>query len=174
MPIPIMPKRTWSLAATVCGKAQSGSGSRKIVFSPKDAPATAALSPMNSRREKPFLFIKPPPTSRRFNRRTRTELFLQHLERNFFEKYDVILTVILEADVAFLRTRPTFRLKREFLGWHRIALGELRHFHPVQHDGRVRAIQRDFHGVPLRPGFTRMGQRLGHRIQRSSDVIVIL
>ena len=33
MPMPIMPKRTRSLGATVCGKAQSGSGSSKMVFS---------------------------------------------------------------------------------------------------------------------------------------------
>jgi hypothetical protein len=57
MPIPIIPKRTRSLVATVWGKAQRGSGSSRIVFIPIDAPAAAALIPINSRREKRFLII---------------------------------------------------------------------------------------------------------------------
>jgi hypothetical protein len=42
-------------------------GIKKMVFSPSDAPAAAALSPMNSRREKRFLIIEPP-TSQAFTR----------------------------------------------------------------------------------------------------------
>src|SRR5947208_15392890 len=53
IPIPIIPNRRRSLAAT--GEASSGSGSSRIVLAARDAPTEAALIPRNVRRERIFL-----------------------------------------------------------------------------------------------------------------------
>src|SRR5262249_1688710 len=60
MPIPMMPNRKRSLGAMGVFAAISGSGLRRIVFAASDAPAAAALTPRNSRREKDLFFIRPP------------------------------------------------------------------------------------------------------------------
>ncbi len=60
MPMPIMPKRTRSLAATALGSGRSGDGSGPSGFPASDAPAAAALRPTNSRREKVCVFTASP------------------------------------------------------------------------------------------------------------------
>src|SRR5260221_5783199 len=51
MPIPIIPKRTRSLGAAVCGIAQTGVGSSWMAFPAMVAPAAPAVRPMKLRRE---------------------------------------------------------------------------------------------------------------------------
>src|SRR6202022_4044496 len=91
-------------------------------------------------------------------------LLLQDPDRDFLEKHNVVIAVVLQADVTLLRARSALRFKFEFLGRHRSSLSEISDSHAVQHHNRVRPIESDFHGVPLRPGFARTSQRLGERI----------
>src|SRR5271167_270947 len=161
MPTPIMPKRTRSLGAMDCGKAKSGSGSSKMVLAARVAPAAPAVMPINLRREKCLSFM------------ISLQLFFQHLDRDFFEEYYVIIAMILQADVAILRARSALRLEVEFLGGYGIALSEISHLHPVQNDNGVRAIQGNFHGVPLRSGLAGTRQWLGERVEHTGDVIFI-
>src|SRR5436190_16386043 len=53
IPIPIIPNRRRSLAAT--DEARTGSGSSRMVLAARDAPTEAALMPRNVRRERIFL-----------------------------------------------------------------------------------------------------------------------
>ena len=124
-------------------------------------PAAAALIPMNSRREKRFLIIctKPPDRINCKSEHSKIELptrsFLQHLDCDFLEEHDVVVAMILQADVAFLRTRPALRFKVEFSGGDRITLGELGHFHAVYTTfvcGPSRVISMVFHSGPGLPG----------------------
>jgi len=156
MPIPIMPKRSRSLGATDWGRADNGSGSRKMVFAAKDAPAAAAPISRNSRREK----LGDMRTSRKIEDRrlgALAPLFFQHLERDFLEIYSV--SVVLQADVAFVRARSALWLEIEVPRWNRVAFFIFRDLHAIQNDDRSRTIQCDLHCVPLRTGLAGFRER---------------
>jgi hypothetical protein len=96
MPMPIMPNWIRSLAGTGRGEASSCSGLNQLVFAANDAPAAAAPISRNLRREN-LLIISAP-------RFLYVELlFLQFPDRDFLEKNNVVVAVILQADVAFER-----------------------------------------------------------------------
>src|SRR5580692_705901 len=59
MPMPTIPKRTWSLAATGRGEAKSGVGFSSMVFVARDAPAAAAPISRNLRRENLLILMVP-------------------------------------------------------------------------------------------------------------------
>src|SRR5207245_8090444 len=100
-------------------------------------------------------------------------LFLLHLYCDFFEENYVCVTVILQAEISLIGPRSTLWLKIEFLRRHWIALGVFGDLHAIEYDGCRRAIQGNFHGVPLGTRLARSGQRLGQRIQSSSHVVFV-
>src|SRR5580704_15925931 len=91
-------------------------------------------------------------------------LFRQRPDRDFLEKHDVVVAVILQADIAFEWTRPSLRLKAERLGTHGLTFGVIRYFDAIQKDDGMRTVQRDLHRVPLGAGFAGPGQSFGLRI----------
>src|ERR1700733_7856879 len=94
MPMPIIPKRRRSLAATGRGEARSWVGFNSIFFAARDAPAAAAPISRNLRRENLLMGFVP-----RFG--FFLSLLLQLLDCYFLEKHDVIVAMVLQADVAF-------------------------------------------------------------------------
>src|SRR5579871_234388 len=88
-------------------------------------------------------------------------LFAQLLNRHFFEKYDVVIAMVLQAEVAFERAAATLRLKIELARGNRLAFGVVGDLNPVDGDHSVGPIERDLHGVPFRAGLEGLGQRLG-------------
>src|SRR5256885_11099257 len=98
---------------------------------------------------------------------------LQRLNGDFFEHDDVVVAVILEAEPAFVGTGAVLGLEIEFAFGNRLALGVIGDLYAVEEDDRVRAIERDFHGVPLRAGLAGFGERLGEGIERAGDVVVV-
>src|SRR5580704_9496046 len=84
------------------------------------------------------------------------QLLLERLDRYFLEENDVVITVILQAHVAEVGPRTALRLEIELARGHRIAVLVVGDFHAVQSHDRARSIQRDVHGVPLRPRLPRM------------------
>src|SRR5437879_6070141 len=76
-------------------------------------------------------------------------LLLEHLYGNFLEENDVFVAVVLQADVAIVRTRPALRLEVELFGRDWVTLGVIRDLHAIEKDYRVRSVQRDLHRVPL-------------------------
>src|SRR6266550_530254 len=134
MPMPIMPKRTRSLAAVA--KANRGSGSSRMVLAASEAPAAAALIPRNLRRDRESfslsLLMRPPGVCV-FRR-----LLLEFLDCDFFEEHDVAVTVILQADVAFQRSWTKLGFKFELARRHRIAFGVVGDLYAIQHDNGAR------------------------------------
>src|SRR5256885_10185714 len=98
---------------------------------------------------------------------------LQRLKSDFFEHDDVVVAVILEAEPAFVGTRAVLGLEIEFAFGHGLALGVIGDFDAVEEDDGVRAIERDFHGVPFGAGLAGFGERLGEGIERAGDVIFV-
>src|SRR4029077_13559056 len=99
---------------------------------------------------------------------------LQWLNRNFLEKYDVVVAVILQSKPSFVGTRPALRFEIELLVGHGLSLGIVRDFYAIQFDDGVRAIERDDHSVPLGAGLTGKGQGFGEGVKCSGDVILVL
>src|SRR6266480_2070618 len=97
----------------------------------------------------------------------------QRLNAYFLEKDDVVVAVILQADIALVGARAMLRLEIEFALRNGLAFGVVGDRDVVKDDDGVRTIERDDHGIPLWTGFTRLGERLGQRIKRASDVIVV-
>ena len=97
----------------------------------------------------------------------------QRLDADFLEKDDVVVAVILEADVALVGASAPLRFEIEFALGNRLALGVVGGFYIVQEDHGVRAVQCDDHGVPLGTGLARLGEGLGERIQRAGNVIFV-
>src|SRR5213595_3927073 len=87
-------------------------------------------------------------------------LFFQHLHCDFLEIHDVFVTVVLQPDVALVRTSAALWLKAEFAFGDRIAFGVLRYFGPVQDHDRAWPVQGDLHRVPLRSRLSGAGERL--------------
>src|SRR4051812_10371893 len=102
MPTPTMPKRMRSLGATSCGPNDAASSG--IAAPIKADPATPALLRRNSRREK--LLATSPPAGR--------NLLLKSLQGDFFKEHDVVVAVVLQTEVAFIRPRPALGLVTEF------------------------------------------------------------
>src|SRR5690348_12038654 len=90
MPTPIIPKRT-----RLAESANIGNGSSTKVLAAIVAPATVALTPRNFLRETSLFFMETPERL----------LFFQHLHRHFLEIDDVIVTVVLQSNVAIIGTR---------------------------------------------------------------------
>src|SRR5437764_5215293 len=95
---------------------------------------------------------------------------LQRLDADFFEKDDVVVAVILQANPAFIRTAAALRLEIEFAFWNGLALGVVSNFDSVEFDDGVRAIEGDDHGVPFGAGLAGFGERLGQRVERAGEV----
>jgi len=79
-------------------------------------------------------------------------LFLEFLHRHLLEEDHILVTVVLQPDVALERPRSTLRLKIKLLLRHRIAFPIVCHLHTVEDHDRSRTIQGDFHEVPPGPG----------------------
>src|ERR1043165_9995144 len=97
---------------------------------------------------------------------------LQHLQCDLFEEDDVVLAVVLQADVAFIRTGAAHGLEIEFDLRRLFTFGVVGHFYAIEHHHCVRAVESDFHGVPLGAGLAGTGQRLRYRIKRAGHVII--
>src|SRR6185312_5488454 len=82
-------------------------------------------------------------------------LLPKRLDRDFFEKYDVVVAVILQPEPAGQRARTALRLETELLRRYRLAFRVVGHFHAVHKHNRPRAVERDVHRVPFGPGLTR-------------------
>src|SRR5579864_4416484 len=89
------------------------------------------------------------------------QLLLQRLDRDFLEIDDVVTCLVLQADVAFVRTAARVGFVREFPGMGGLAFGVVGYLDAVQHDDGARAVERDVHSVPLRTRLARKSQWLG-------------
>src|ERR1700674_3034871 len=166
MPIPIIPKRSRSLAGTGRGEARSGSAVSRIALPATDAPAAAALIPRNLRREYVLFFIK--------DLLALGTLFVQFFQGNFLEENNVVVAVILQAKIAFEGPWPTLWFKIKFPIWYRIAFGIVRNFHSVENHDAVRTVQSYLHRVPLRSRLAGLSEGLRQSIARAGDVVVVL
>ena len=92
---------------------------------------------------------------------------------DFFEEDDVVVAVILQADVAFVGAAAVLRFEIEFAIGHGAAFGVVGDADAVDLDDGARAVERDDHRVPLGAGLAGRGQRLGERIERAGDVILV-
>src|SRR5262249_48205795 len=81
--------------------------------------------------------------------------------------------MVLQSDVAFVRTGTPLRFEFEFPLGNRLAFGVVSHLDAIHNNRRFRSVQRDFHGVPFRTGLPRTRQRLSQGIKRSGDVVVV-
>src|SRR6266849_2441364 len=97
----------------------------------------------------------------------------QRLNADFLEKDDVVIAVILEADVALERARAMLRLEIEFALGDGLAFGVVSDGDVVKHHDGARSIEGDEHGVPLGAGLAGFGERLGERVERASDMIIV-
>ncbi len=68
---------------------------------------------------------------------------------------------------------PRCGSKSNFRAGTGCAFGVVGDFDVVERDYRVRAIQRDQHGVPFGAGFAGASQGLGQGIERASDVVFV-
>src|SRR5262249_2771157 len=100
-------------------------------------------------------------------------MLLQRLDRDFFEKDDVVVAVILEAEPAFVGTRAALRFEIEFAFRNRLAFRVIGNFHPVENDDGVWTVESDFHGVPFGAGLAGFGERLGEGIERTGYVVLV-
>ena len=78
-------------------------------------------------------------------------LFLQRLHRDFLEKHDVVVAVILQPDITVVRARTALRFEVKFPLGHGIAFGVVRHFHAIYLTivcGPSRVISIVFHSGP--------------------------
>src|SRR3979490_1120543 len=76
------------------------------------------------------------------------ETLLQRLGADFLEKDDVVIAVILEADVALERTRAMLRFEIKFALGDRLAFGVVGNGDIVENHDGAWAIESDYHGVP--------------------------
>src|SRR6266481_1429252 len=98
---------------------------------------------------------------------------MQRLDADFLEKDDVVVAVILEADVALIGANAGLRFEIEFALGDGLAFGVVGDGDVVENDDRARAIERDDHGIPLGTGLAGFGERLGQRVERAGDVIIV-
>src|SRR5579862_1877925 len=70
----------------------------------------------------------------------------------FFEEDNVVVAVILQADVAFVGAAAVLRFEIEFALGYGAAFGVVGDADAVDLDDRARAIERDHHRVPLGAG----------------------
>src|SRR5271156_2083688 len=102
-----------------------------------------------------------------------TRTSVKRLRADFLEKYDVVVAVILQSDVAFVGTPSALRLEIEFFVGHRLAFGVVGDLYAVEFDDGVRAIEGDEPRIPFGAGLAGFGHRLGQRIERAGYVIVV-
>src|SRR5437899_1002636 len=98
---------------------------------------------------------------------------MQRLDADFLEKDDVIVAMILEADVAFVGTSAALRFEIEFAFGNGLAFGVVGDGDIVENNNGARAIERNDHGIPLGTGLAGLGERFGQRIKHPSDVIIV-
>src|SRR5581483_5794123 len=101
------------------------------------------------------------------------ELLAEWLDGDFLKENDVLIAVVLQSEVTVVRTRSPLRLEIEFPFRHGLAFGVVGNLYPINEHDRAGPVERNFHGVPLGAGFAGLGQRLGQRIERTSDVVLI-
>src|SRR5713101_6801376 len=93
----------------------------------------------------------------------------QRLNADFLEKDDVVVAVILQADVALERARAMLRLEIEFALRDGLAFGVVGDGDIVKHHNGARSIEGDEHGVPLGAGLAGLGQG----IKGAGDVVLV-
>src|SRR5207245_4014551 len=89
-------------------------------------------------------------------------------------KDDVVVAVILQADVTLVGARATLGLEIEFFRRNGLAFCVIGDSGAVEDDDRARAIERDEHGVPFGAGLAGPRQRLGERVKCGGHVILVL
>src|SRR6516165_301763 len=153
MPTPMMPNRTRSLGAFMEKREGMVSGSSGMRFAASIALVAPAVVCKKDRREKFLRMV--------FSEPLWILCLLQGLHADFFEKDDVVVAVILQADIALVGTTAALRLKIELARWNRLTLGVVGDFFAIEFDDGMRAVEGNDHGVPVRPGLARFGERLG-------------
>jgi len=88
-------------------------------------------------------------------------LFCQLFDCNFFEEHNVMLTVVLKAEVTFYGSQTAKWFVVKFSRRHSVTFVEISDLCAVEKYDGVRTIQGDFHRVPFRPGFAGPGQSFG-------------
>src|SRR5947207_15882393 len=83
---------------------------------------------------------------------------MQRLDADFLEKDDVVVAVILEADVALVGASAPLRFEIEFALGNGLALGVVGDVYIVQEDHGVGAVQCDDHSVPFGAGLAVFGE----------------
>src|SRR3569833_156867 len=81
--------------------------------------------------------------------------------------------MILQPDVAFIRSYAAVRLKIKFPCGCWLTFGIIGYLLAVYGYNSPRAIQRDLHGIPFRAGFAWFGKRLGKRIQGTCYMVFV-
>src|SRR6266700_1817890 len=100
-------------------------------------------------------------------------VLLQFPDSNFLEKHYVIVTMVLQTDIAFERSASTLWLEIELFLGHWTAFGVVRNLHAVQNNDGMWPLQCNFHGVPLWARFSRLSQWFCERVQGTCDVVLI-
>src|SRR5215472_4882862 len=100
-------------------------------------------------------------------------LLRQWLHGDFLEEDDIVVAVILQAKPANERSATTPGLEVELFRRHRIAFSVVGDLHAIEHDDGVWAVEHDLHGVPLGAGFAGLGERLGQRVERAGNVVLV-
>src|SRR6266853_5133541 len=97
----------------------------------------------------------------------------QRLDADLFEKHNIVVAVILQADVALVGANTMLRLEIELAFGDGLAFGVVGDGDIVENNGGVRTVKGDDHGVPLGPGLAGFGEGLGQRIKRAGNVIFV-
>src|SRR5205807_10463870 len=84
----------------------------------------------------------------------------QRLDADVLEKDDVVVAVVLEADVPLVGASAAMRFEIEFALGNGLAFGVVGDGDIVENNDGARAIERDDHGVPLGTGLAWFGERL--------------
>src|SRR5882762_1561964 len=111
--------------------------------------------------------------ARNSEQKTRNSKLLQRLDTDLFEKHNIVVAVILQADVALVGANAMLRLEIEFALGDGLAFGVVGDVDTVEHNGGARTVERDEHGIPLGPGLAGFVGRLGQRIKSAGNVILV-
>src|SRR5207245_2326160 len=101
------------------------------------------------------------------------ENLVQRLDADFLEKDNVVVAVILQAHIALVGARAALRFEIIFVFGDGLALGVIGDGDIIENDDGARAVEGDDHGVPLGAGLAGFGQRLGERVERAGDVVLV-
>src|SRR5947208_2594353 len=101
------------------------------------------------------------------------ENLMQRLDADFLEKDDVVVAVILEADVTLVGPSAALRFEIEFAFGNGLPFRVVGDGDIVKNNDGARAVERNDHGVPLGTGLAGLGERLGQGIKSAGNVIFI-